>query len=46
MGYKRNKIIKAAKKLVNDKKLIIKYSNGEITKKELEKHGIKLSMPI
>lgn len=42
----KKEIIKAAKKLVNNQKLIKKYSSGEITKEELKKHGITLIMPI
>ncbi len=42
----RDKILAAAKKLVADKKAIIAYSKGEITKKELNDRGVKLAMPL
>ena len=42
----KEKIIQAAKKLVQDKKDIIRYSKGELTKKQLNDKGIKLTMPL
>jgi thiazole synthase ThiGH ThiG subunit len=42
----KEKIIQAAKKLVQDKKDILAYSNGEITKKQLDERGVKLAMPL
>lgn len=42
----KEKIIQAAKKLVEDKKSILAYSKGEISKKELNERGIKLAMPL
>lgn len=49
MGLDKNdkeKIIQAAKKIVQDKKAIIAFSEGKITKKELDEKGIKLAMPL
>ncbi|MCB0737342.1 MAG: hypothetical protein KDC92_07505 [Bacteroidetes bacterium] len=43
---KKDKIIAAAKKMVENKKAMIAYSNGKITKDELREQGIKLAMPI
>lgn len=42
----KEKIIKAAKKLVQNKKDIIAYSQGKLTKKDLDEKGIKLAMPL
>ena len=42
----RDKIVAAAKKMVETKKAVIAYSNGEISKKELSDRGIKLAMPL
>jgi|GEM_PF-3345420 len=42
----KDKIIQAAKKIVQDKKAIIAYSQGKITKKELDERGVKLAMPL
>jgi len=39
-------IIAAAKKLVQNKKAILAYSNGEVSKQELNAKGIKLSLPL
>ena len=39
-------IIAAAKKMVEDKKALIAYSNGEISKEELRERGIELAMPL
>ena len=38
--------ILSAKKLLEDKKQISKYLRGEITLKDLNDQGIKLSMPL
>ena len=49
MGLKKDdkeKIIQAAKKVMRDKKAIIAYTRGEITKKELDERGVKLAMPL
>jgi hypothetical protein len=48
MKDKQNKakMISVAKKMVADKKAILDYSNGKISKKELRDRGIKLTMPI
>ena len=40
------RIISAAKKLIADKKSIIVYSKGEISKKELDDRGVRLAMPL
>ncbi len=42
----REKVISAAKKIVADKKAILDYSRGKISKKELSDRGVKLAMPI
>jgi thiazole synthase ThiGH ThiG subunit len=42
----KEKVIAAAKKMVEDKKAVIAYSNGQLTKKELSEKGIKLAMPL
>ena len=42
----RDQIVAAAKKMVETKKAVIAYSNGEISKKELSDRGIKLAMPL
>tara|TARA_R110001606_G_scaffold399265_1_gene583062 strand:- start:137432 stop:137596 length:165 start_codon:yes stop_codon:yes gene_type:complete len=42
----KDKIIAAAKKLVEDKKSILAYSKGEISKEELNERGVKLAMPL
>ncbi len=39
-------IISEAKKMVEAKKLIMNYSNGKISKKELNDKGVHLSMPL
>ncbi len=45
-GINKNQVIAAAKKMVETKKAVIAYSNGEISKKELSDRGIKLAMPL
>lgn len=40
------KIIAAAQKMVEDKKALISYSNGEISKEELRERGVRLAMPL
>lgn len=42
----KEKIIQAAKKVMQDKKVIIAYTQGKITKKELNERGVKLAMPL
>lgn len=42
----KEKIIQAAKKIMQDKKDIIAYTQGKITKKELDERGVKLAMPL
>ena len=42
----KEKIVEAAKKMVQDKKLIKEYSKGNITKEELEERGVELAMPL
>lgn len=42
----RDKIRAAAKKMVEDKKALIAYSNGEISKEELRERGVRLAMPL
>lgn len=42
----RDRIIAAAKKMVENKKAVIAYSKGEISKKELNERGVKLAMPL
>ena len=42
----KERIIAAAKKMVENKKALIAYSKGEISKKELNERGIKLAMPL
>ena len=42
----KERIIQAAKKLVQDKRAMLAYSKGEITKQELNERGIKLAMPL
>ncbi|MEQ8879086.1 MAG: hypothetical protein RLQ12_05615 [Cyclobacteriaceae bacterium] len=42
----KEKIIQAAKKVIQDKKVIIAYTQGKITKKELDERGVKLAMPL
>ena len=46
--YKSEKegIIAAAKKMVEDKKAVVAYSNGEISKRELHKRGVILALPL
>ena len=39
-------IITLAKKMAEDKKAILDYSKGKITKEALDKRGIKFTMPI
>lgn len=43
---KSHNIVLAAKKLLEDKKLIAAYLRGEITKDVLDERGIKLAMPV
>jgi dihydroorotase len=42
----RKQLITAAKKIASDKKLILLYLEGKATKQDLEKHGVKLAMPL
>lgn len=42
----KKQIVEAAKKMLADKKSIIAYSKGEISKKELNDRGVKLAMPL
>lgn len=39
-------IVAAAKKMVADKKAILQYSKGQISKEELSERGVKLAMPL
>lgn len=39
-------IIKAANKLVADKKAMLAYSDDKISKKELSERGVRLAMPL
>lgn len=43
---KNEETIKAAKKMLDAKKDILAYSNGEISKTELNGRGVKLAMPL
>jgi len=43
---KRALIIAAAKKFLEDKKIVSAYLRGEVTKEQLDSRGIKLAMPI
>jgi len=40
------KVIAAAKKMLADKKAVVAYSKGEISKKQLSDSGVKLDLPI
>ena len=42
----RDKLKAAAKKLVEDKKALIAYSKGEISKEALREKGVKLTLPL
>lgn len=39
-------ILSAAKKYLEDKKIVAAYLRGEVTKKALDERGIKLAMPL
>lgn len=40
------KVIESAKKIIADKTDVIAYSNGKISKKQLNDRGVKLTMPL
>ena len=42
----KEKIVAAAKKVIEHKKSMLAYSKGQISKKELDESGVKLSMPL
>ncbi|MEM9858515.1 MAG: hypothetical protein AAF843_14225 [Bacteroidota bacterium] len=42
----KEKIINAAKKIVAEKKNTIAYSKKEISKKELNDRGVRLTLPL
>jgi len=42
----RESVIAAIKKAVEDKKIVKKYLNGEISKSDLERKGIRLAKPL
>jgi len=42
----KERIILAARKLIEAKKNIIAYSNNEISKKELNDRGVRLTKPL
>lgn len=43
---KKEKIISAAKKFLDDKKIVAAYLRGEVTKETLDERGIKLALPL
>jgi hypothetical protein len=45
-NHNKNNVITAAKKIVSDKKAVIDYSNGKISKQDLRERGVKLTMPL
>lgn len=42
----RKAIISAAKKMIADKKAVLAYSDGNVSKKKLNEQGVKLVMPL
>ncbi len=42
----KDQIKLSAKKMVDDKKIVLDYLNGKITREVLNEKGIKLAMPL
>lgn len=42
----KDQIKLSAKKMVDDKKIVLAYLNGKITREVLNEKGIKLAMPL